>query len=104
MPFERLIPRAFHAAGVRMHAPAAGGVYGISNAAEWIFIGESEDIQASLLNHLQQTDLALGKNPAGFVYELCAAPQRSDRLSRLLREYNPTGNRPASRYPVSRPR
>ena len=39
MPFTQHIPRVFTATGVRMYAPMASGVYGISNAREWIYIG-----------------------------------------------------------------
>ena len=53
MPFDQLIPRPFSSMGVDMYAPTAYGIYGISNAREWIYIGETDDIQATLLSYLQ---------------------------------------------------
>lgn len=49
MPFEQFTPRSFTPVSVRANAPTASGIYGISNAREWIFIGETDNIQASLL-------------------------------------------------------
>ena len=73
MPIEQFTPRSFTAVSVRANAPAASSIYGISNAREWIYIGETDNIQASLLNELQQSDSALLKRyPTGFVFELHA--------------------------------
>ena len=94
MPFERFAPRSFTPSSVRANAPAASGIYGISNAREWIFIGETDNIQASLLNDLQAGNSALLKRlPTGFVYELCASAERRARQDRLIQEYEPVCNR-----------
>lgn len=94
MPFEQMFPRSFTATSVREHAPAQAGLYGITNAAEWIFIGESENIQAALLAHLGEGNTELTRRaPTGFVYELCMRGQRSVRQDRLVREYEPACNR-----------
>ena len=53
MPFDHLIPRPFTSNAVRMYAPDISGVYGISNANEWIFIGAADSIQGALLEHLR---------------------------------------------------
>ena len=93
MPFEQCAPRSFTPVSVRANAPNASGVYGISNAREWIFIGESDNIQASLLHVLQQSDSALLKRfPTGFVFELCHAVARRPRQNRLILEYEPVCN------------
>jgi hypothetical protein len=52
MPFEHLIPRPFVPGAIQAYAPMASGVYGISNALEWIYIGETDDIRGALLTHL----------------------------------------------------
>jgi hypothetical protein len=52
MPFEQFTPRSFTPISVRANAPTASGIYGISNAREWIFIGETDNIQASLFARL----------------------------------------------------
>ncbi len=94
MPFEQFTPRSFTATSVRANAPASSGIYGISNAREWLFIGETDNIQASLLRDLQQGDSALLKRlPTGFVFELCRAAERLTRQDRLILEYEPVCNR-----------
>jgi len=94
MPFEQATPRSFTPVSVRANAPTASGIYGISNAREWIFIGESDDIQASLLHDLQKADSALLKRlPTGFVFELCDVGKRRTRQDRLILEYEPVCNR-----------
>jgi hypothetical protein len=99
MPFNQLIPRPFTSDGVQMYAPAASGVYGISNAREWIFIGETADIQGALLAHVQELHTSLMKrNPTGFVFEICDQARRPSRQDRLVVEYGPICNRTPSRY------
>jgi len=94
MPFEQFTPRSFTPVSVRANAPTASGIYGISNAREWIFIGESDNIQASLLYDLQKGGSALLKRlPTGFVFELCSAADRRARQDRLILEYEPVCNR-----------
>ena len=99
MPFDQLIPRPFTSGAVQMYAPATSGVYGISNAREWIYIGEADNIQRALLVHLQDPDASLLKRqPTGFIFEVCDGGRRSARQDRLLLEYEPTCNRRSSRY------
>jgi hypothetical protein len=94
MPFEEFTPRSFTPVSVRANAPAASGIYGISNVREWIYIGESDNIQASLMHDLQEGDSALLKRfPTGFVFELCDAAERCSRQDRLILEYEPVCNR-----------
>ena len=47
MPFEEPISRPLTSVGVHAYAPAVSGVYGISNAREWIYIGETDNIQST---------------------------------------------------------
>jgi hypothetical protein len=97
MPFEHLIPLPFTSRVIQTHAPAASGVYGISNAREWIYIGETENIQGALLGHLQNLDAALmRRQPTGFVFEVCDGVRRPARQDRLVLEYEPTFNRHSS--------
>jgi hypothetical protein len=99
MPFEQLIPRQFTSGGVQAYAPAVSGVYGISNAQEWIYIGETDNIQGALLAHLQDVRASLmQRQPTGFVYEACELARRPGRQDRLVIEYNPTCNRQASQH------
>ena len=99
MPFDKFVPAPFIARAIQSHAPVASGVYGISNAREWIYIGQADNIQGALLAHLQDVDTSLMKRqPAGFVFELCAGARRSARQDRLIFEYEPACNRLSSRH------
>ncbi len=94
MPFEQFTPRSLTPVSVRANAPAASGIYGVSNAREWIYIGETDNIQASLLNDLEQRGSSLlNRRPTGFVFELCDPAGRLARQDRLVLEYEPICNR-----------
>jgi hypothetical protein len=97
MPFEQITPRPFTPDGVRVYAPRAPGMYGISNAREWIYIGHAGDIQATLLDFLRDPGSALMKTrPGGFVFEVCDESRWVTRLDRLVLEYEPSFNRHSS--------
>ena len=99
MPFDQPVPRPFVSTAVQAFAPSAPGVYGISNAREWIYIGETEDIQQALLGHLRDADAALMKHgPTGFVFEVCDSAKRPARQDRLVFEYEPACNRHSPRH------
>ena len=88
MPFDRNFPRTFSAPSIRQYAPAYSGVYGLSNARGWVYIGESDNIQESLLAHLSAAGDA-----TGFVFEICDPALRAKRWDRLIHEYEPVRNR-----------
>jgi hypothetical protein len=46
MPFEQFTPRSLTPASVRANAPAASGIYGLSNAREWVYLGETDNCKA----------------------------------------------------------
>jgi hypothetical protein len=92
-----MVPHTLSAAGVRAYAPLASGVYGISSATEWIFIGEADNIQLALQNHLLDVDTSIMKRqPTGFVFEVCGPAARGARQNRLSSEYEPACNRAGS--------
>ena len=94
MPFNQLTPRPLTPGGVQTYAPVASGVYGISNAREWIYIGTADNIQGALQAHLQDfRSLLMQRAPTGFVFEVCEAAHRPARQDRLILEYEPTCNR-----------
>jgi hypothetical protein len=100
MPFEYLTPRPFLPGPIQAYAPMASGVYGISNAREWIYIGETDDIQSALLTHLSEPESPLMRSkPAGFVFEICDRARRPVRQGRLVGEYAPICNRHPPRRP-----
>ncbi len=93
MPFCRPFPRSFIPASVYEFAPQTSGVYGISNAKEWLYIGESDDIQTALLERFRDTGSELlTRRPTGFVFEECCAGERQHRQDELVREYSPWCN------------
>lgn len=96
MPFEQFTPRRFTLSAIRIFAPAQSGVYGISNAREWIYIGTADDIQEALLGHLAAPEtLLMQREPTGFVFEVCDGERRPLRQDRLVLEYEPACNRRA---------
>jgi hypothetical protein len=100
MPFEQFVPVPFTSRTVGTHAPAASGVYGISNAREWIYIGEADNIQGALFDHLQDINTSLMKRkPTGFVFEICDRARRTARQDRLVLEYEPVCNRQSVAHP-----
>jgi hypothetical protein len=93
LPFEKLIPHPFTDGAVRVYAPAAEGVYGISNSREWLFIGQTDNIQGALLQLLRDAQAPLmQRDPTGFVFEICGGSARSTRQDRLTVEYKPKCN------------
>jgi hypothetical protein len=95
MPFENHGNRAFTAMAIDKNAPAASGVYGISNARQWIYVGETANIQAELRKLLQNPNPLLRDHIAsGYTYELSSAEHRIERQSQLVRELQPVGNQP----------
>ena len=94
MPFENCVAHAFTSNSISAHAPSASGVYGITNAREWIYIGVTDDIRNMLLSYLRERGSpVMDRKPSGFVYEVRDTWERTTRQSRLVMEYEPFCNR-----------
>lgn len=94
MPFESPQLRPFTDDSIRAHAPTGSGLYGISDGSHWIYIGQSDCIQDSLLSDLQNAAMLMPKRTATqFAYEVCAEPGRLARQDWLVLEREPTCNR-----------
>ena len=94
MPFKNHGNRSFTPVSVQKNAPAASGVYGLADARQWLYVGETTDIRAELLRHLQHPDRFLRDHaPSGFTYELSAPASRVERQNQLVFELEPIGNR-----------
>jgi hypothetical protein len=89
VPFESCFGRAFTALTIEREAPAASGVYGISNSQRWICIEETENIRASLMGYLANCSDRLNGLPAGFSFELSPCYTRTARRDRLIAELQP---------------
>jgi hypothetical protein len=103
MPFENHGNRSFTWISVDKNAPAASGIYGLSNSRQWIYVGVTANIQAELQKHLQSPNAFLRAHaPSGFTFELCPAERRVERQNQLVFELEPIGNRmvgPLSMWP-----
>ena len=93
MPFESRFARAFTAVNIEREAPAASGVYGISNAKSWIFIDETENIRGSLMEYLANSSGSPANQPSGFSFELSPFYNRTARRDRLIAELAPIQKR-----------
>jgi hypothetical protein len=89
VPFESRFARAFTAVNIEREAPAASGVYGISNAKNWILIEETENIRASLMEYLANTGGPSADLASGFSFELSPSYSRTARRDRLIAELAP---------------
>lgn len=79
-----------------MFAPDRPGVYGLSNAREWIYIAATGNIQAALMDHLMApSSPVMRRLPTGFVFEMCEPGQQPGRCESLVREYRPVCNQGA---------
>jgi hypothetical protein len=94
VPFEGYGGFAFTWVSVQRNAPSMPGVYGLSNAREWVFVGIANDIQAALLAHRQEGNTTLkSRAPTGFTFEICHPSQCGARASRLTAELAPVCRR-----------
>lgn len=94
MPFENYGNRSFTLISIGKNAPSASGVYGLADAGQWIYVGETQNIQAELLRHLKNPHAFLQEHPpSGFTYELRTAGERIERQNQLVLELEPIGNR-----------
>ena len=102
MPFENCFGRVFSALTIQREAPEASGVYGISNSQRWLYIAETENIRASLMDYLADCAAYSQDPPAGFSFELSPPYSRTARRDRLIVELAPLQNQSAaalSRHP-----
>jgi len=93
LPFESRFARAFTAVNIEREAPAASGVYGISNAKSWIFIDETENIRGSLMEYLANSSGSPANPPSGFSFELSPFYNRTARRDRPNAELAPIQKR-----------
>jgi hypothetical protein len=90
MSSQSRVAHVFKAGFVERDAPAASGVYGLSNSQKWIYIGATDNIKAQLMMHLQETTrLPQGLVITGFFFEKCTPEDRVARQDRLVRELRP---------------
>ena len=63
MPWRNAISYPFDIASVVRSAPSESGVYALRNEKTWIYIGESKDILAQLVQHLRRDSECVQRFP-----------------------------------------
>jgi hypothetical protein len=93
MPFQGFRRYSFSAASIRQNAPNTAGVFGLSNANEWILVSSTDNLQAELLRQLNSAGtLVSSRMPTGFIFEPCPPEACLARRQRLIAELSPTCN------------
>jgi predicted GIY-YIG superfamily endonuclease len=100
MPFKQPYTHPYNEQAVRASAPAVSGVYGIysrhGSEQDWIYVGESQDIQARLIEHLQgkgpEDACIRSYSPTSFTYEAVEEKRRVGRQDELILELHPVCN------------
>ena len=79
----------FNDASIRASAPASSGVYALyDNAGNYVYFGESNDIQRRLLEHLNEPGTCIKRQgAANFAFELSPTILRVQRQNSLIRMY-----------------
>ena len=75
--------------------PHASGVYALYTAQKWVYVGESDDIQRRLVEHVTTADTYITRQqPTGFMFELVIGDEarRRARLNQLIVALNPVCN------------
>lgn len=91
-------PFPFTETSIKSSAPVGPGVYGISGNA-WIYVGESETMQARLLEHHGKTSdqsACIWRNtPLSFYFESISGGTvaRLNRETELIKELDPSCNK-----------
>lgn len=84
---------AFLYQGVEEKAPNSSGIYIIYTSAQWVYVGESDDLQESLFRHLNEPSPCLDSfGPLSFSFELIPADARHARHLALVAELAPACN------------
>jgi hypothetical protein len=96
MPFNAAAGHPFSEAGVATYAPCEPGIYGIYSNQQWIYVGESQDIEKSLYAHLhrqsEESYCILSRSPTHFVFDLGDEMWGKTRVKGLVEELKPACN------------
>ena len=75
------------------NVPPSSGVYALYNDRLWVYIGESNDIQCRLLEHLQNPEMCVrAVAPKALLFELLPEAQRVARQNVLIAQLGPVCN------------
>jgi hypothetical protein len=84
---------SFSHTSVVLNAPDQSGVYALHYQATWVYVGESANIRAQLLQHLNGDNACITVYPhLSFSYELIHEAVRAWRQDEVIKEFRPTCN------------
>ncbi len=93
MPWHGSRGFEFDLLSIARYAPTQSGVYGLYFGNTWVYIGGSDDIHASLLEHRNARGTCIDKHmPSRFVFEVVPAKHRVIRQRELIAEFAPACN------------
>ena len=85
----RYLKYQFERESIVLKAPESSGVYGLYSAL-WIYIGESDNIRARLLEHLAGDNPCISRRePSGFAFEVVSPQDRCRRKEELIKKLEP---------------
>ena len=75
---------------VFLHAPAKPGVYMLHNSCRCLYIGDSDNIRRTLLQHMRDDHSVITIfDPDGFSFELHPNASKAPRRDQLISEFEP---------------
>lgn len=90
MTIDRNATYAFGYRAVQSNAPKLSGVYTIYTSRQWLYVGETEDVQKSLFEHLNALSRCMAKRgPLSFSFELVPPAERIGRQHALVAALGP---------------
>jgi len=93
MPWGNPTTYPFAAASIMQNAPKESGVYALYNGTTWVYVGESSNILAQLMQHLNGDVACITMFPRlGFSYELVRPGMRTWRMQEVISEFRPVCN------------
>lgn len=90
MPFPAHDRRRYSRSQVERILPRQRGVYGVFNDEQWLYVGHSDDIRASLIDHWNNDERLDALSPTGWTYEVTDVPHI--RAVLLIAELRPVIN------------
>ncbi|MGH7305633.1 MAG: hypothetical protein ACRELZ_20305 [Candidatus Rokuibacteriota bacterium] len=83
----------FSTSSILLNAPHESGVYALFNKTTWVYVGESRNIRAQLMGHLNGDIACIAMFPSlTFSYELLLPLICPWRLSEVISELRPVCN------------
>jgi hypothetical protein len=94
VPWSNPLTFPFNETSVILNAPPQPGIYALYNKATWVYIGESENVETQLLQHLRGDVACITMYPElSFSYELApSTAARARRMKDVVREFRPVCN------------